>query len=1057
MDSIGDRNARRPILAAAVFLAAVLITLPGFAQPGHARLDVTQPRVAVPVMGEGFPSDDLRRPAAPSYDVVALRVEFQPDTTRFTTGDGTFGGDLYGGLEPSVDPLPHDAAYFRAHLSFLEDYVARVSDGATVVRTHLVPEVVRLPERMGAYAPTGSDADSDTERARLARLVHEAWTLADVQSDFDMGGFTAGRTAFVLFHAGVGRDVELIGTTLDKTPEDLPSIFFGEDALERLGAGGARFNGFPVDHSMVVPRTETRIGTDFIADEPYLLELSINGMLAASFLNFLGVPDLFDVDSGRSAIGPFGLMDAQGIFAYSGLFPPEPMAWTKYFLGWTEPMDLDGNGPETVWLGATSLPGRSESARALVSGAEYFFVENRYRDPEQDGLTLRVWKDGAIAEQHVENGDEQFNSSVISGFIGGVVVGVDNYDWALPGGLDEAGNELNGGLLIWHVDERRLRSGLAENAVNVGPSRAIDLEEADGAQDVGFPSSNPFAPRADLGTPFDFFFEGNPVYVETAAGRELRLYENRFGPDTFPGSETNAGGPSFVILEDFSEPGTEMSFVYRREGVFGIAPLDEPALGGLSEGLSHVGEDSKVTWSGEYLVVFGGDSVIVARTGREEPVGRTASAAVPAVVPDGRIATLEGEPGSYRVVLRALENVGGEGTTYVLPLELGTRTPASPIVYADSDGTESYHLLFEGEDGSVHVRASAAGSDIVSTVAPIGLAGRRDPARGILPVAFRRDGVEMDGVAWVYDVPPGEAVGQPVAGVEREGPVAAIPITERGELIVLTAGGRTLRIDVAAAAGLPAESESRLSGLPLLSDLDGDGRLDVLVAIGRHLVALSQSGALLEGFPIRTPARLKGQPIVFQFEGEEAWTVLSAAADGHLYAHGMEGGAVDGFPLEVGGSAAATPVIAESRLVAVSAEGQARGWELRPVRRAWWGSLYGSEGNGSFVALDASDDEPPGFDGLIDESETYNWPNPIDEGLTHLRIRTAEDARVEITILDAGGGHVDELEMGPVAGGVPAELVWQADVQSGLYFARFTATTTAGRRESRLIKMAVIR
>ncbi|MDE2732574.1 MAG: hypothetical protein OXI38_14390, partial [Bacteroidota bacterium] len=63
------------------------------------------------------------QPAAPEYDLVAVRVEFKPDTTRFTTGDGTFSG-LSWPVESRVDPLPHDAAYFEAHLAFLRDYVA---------------------------------------------------------------------------------------------------------------------------------------------------------------------------------------------------------------------------------------------------------------------------------------------------------------------------------------------------------------------------------------------------------------------------------------------------------------------------------------------------------------------------------------------------------------------------------------------------------------------------------------------------------------------------------------------------------------------------------------------------------------------------------------------------------------------------------------------------------------------------------------------------------------------------------------------------------------------
>ena len=52
---------------------------------------------------------------------------------------------------------------------------------------------------------------------------------------------------------------------------------------------------------------------------------------------------------------------------------------------------------------------------------------------------------------------------------------------------------------------------------------------------------------------------------------------------------------------------------------------------------------------------------------------------------------------------------------------------------------------------------------------------------------------------------------------------------------------------------------------------------------------------------------------------------------------------------------------------------------------------------------------------------------------------------------------VGDVDMGSIAGGVPTETVWQADVQSGLYFARFTAKATDGTRATKLIKMAVIR
>src|SRR5690606_28139867 len=80
-------------------------------------------------------------------------------------------------------------------------YVERVSDGQVTLRSHLRPEIVQVSGRMGDYAPTGPYASSDTELAKLAALVEEAWSLADQQIDFDLSGFDPERTAFLIFHA----------------------------------------------------------------------------------------------------------------------------------------------------------------------------------------------------------------------------------------------------------------------------------------------------------------------------------------------------------------------------------------------------------------------------------------------------------------------------------------------------------------------------------------------------------------------------------------------------------------------------------------------------------------------------------------------------------------------------------------------------------------------------------------------------------------------------------------------------------------------------------------
>jgi hypothetical protein len=406
--------------------------------------------------------------ATGDFTVLALRVEFQPDTTRFTTGDGTFSGDPYGGLVPAVDPMPHDAAFFEAHLAALSHYVRTVSDEQVRLRTILLSEVVRLSGHMEDYTPLGLDAGSDEQLSRLSALVSEAWALADRETEFVVPAhLDPERTFYVLFHAGVGRDIELVGTTLDKTPLDLPSIYFDRGALARLGSPPPVFKGLAVTNSVVIPRTETRRGFNFILDEPFLVELTTNGLLAASFLNFLGVPDLFNTDTGESAIGPFGLMDPLGIFAYGGLIPPEPSAWTKVFLGWVSPTEVRDELPATVSLGA-AVTETSDIARVWIADNEYFLVENRHRDAGSDGLLMQVWDNGSITEQRVDNGDPEFNSRSIDGFAGGVVVAVDEYDWALPGGLEEQATPLVGGILIWHVDEQTVEAGLSTNRPRSG-------------------------------------------------------------------------------------------------------------------------------------------------------------------------------------------------------------------------------------------------------------------------------------------------------------------------------------------------------------------------------------------------------------------------------------------------------------------------------------------------------------------------------------------------------------------------------------------------------------
>ncbi|TFG94787.1 MAG: hypothetical protein E4H13_14350, partial [Calditrichales bacterium] len=444
------------------------------------------------------------------------------------------------GVTPyTIDPPPHDRSYFSDQIIAVNNYYKAASLGKISVIGDVFPlgptSAYQLPHPMGYYNPNTTDEENDYQ---LVQLFVDAIAQADLDpaiifTDYDL---------VTIFHAGVGNDVNL---GFDETPQDIPSLYFSPDFFKK--SLGDTFGGIVVDdgsmlidRGILLPETESQAG----------LDLALTGMFAANMGSFLGMHDLFSPSTKSAGIGRFGLMDS-GLFNLFGLTPALPSAYTRELLEWESPLLLD-KPQNDISLGM--LNGNSASLPTLIriplNTDEYYLLEFR-GDPAVniDSLYAVMAEDRDTFPTYLEVLKTYFPDRIAMSDSTGVLLSVENYDWGLPGA----------GILIWHIDQSVIRATASTNRINDDRNnRGVDLEEADGSQDIGYeytlvePGFN-----SELGTWLDFWNKNNPA----------PLYKNEFSDGSSPNSKANRSyARSHISLSNFSSLGSSsMTFDYQRD------------------------------------------------------------------------------------------------------------------------------------------------------------------------------------------------------------------------------------------------------------------------------------------------------------------------------------------------------------------------------------------------------------------------------------------------------------------------------------------------------------
>ena len=401
---------------------------------------------------------------------------------------------------------------------------------------------------MSFYNPY--DDTTNTER-RITKLfidaVEKAYEVDSINiEDFDL---------IVIFHAGIGQDFSL--PFLDPTPEDIPSTYVDDKMIkDYLDGYDFILNGHQISHGIILPETQNHLHYDISFDMfsdasfPCDYQYGLTGTFALMMGFAIGLPPLWNIETGESGVGIFGLMD-QGSNNGRGIIPAPPTAWSRIYAGWENPRIINENS-----LCSLSTRSENEVIRVNINSDEYFLIENRDNSVKNeisiDSLQYLMWEESG-RDSITPYIQILLDSTLLTKDSNNVIIGSDNYDIGLPGS----------GLLIWHIDESIVKTNINNFSINANPNRyGVDLEEADGAQDIGFQSIFPFNDPSS-GYFGDIWFRGNGEYYRSNPSFNGQSLE--FGPNTYPNTNANNDSESRIRISNIGKSRKKMKFSVNNE------------------------------------------------------------------------------------------------------------------------------------------------------------------------------------------------------------------------------------------------------------------------------------------------------------------------------------------------------------------------------------------------------------------------------------------------------------------------------------------------------------